>query len=325
VAIRQIGYKESEQGGGAWRRVPAFADPKTRAYIRRNWPLYAMLAPTLILLAIFAYYPMYGVVMAFQNYNPGLGFTRSPWVGLANFERLFASPAFPRVISNTLIIAVSKLVTGQIAAIALALLFNEIRRVLFKRTMQNLLYMPHFLSWVVLAGILMDILSPMGLAGKVQQALGMEPIIFLGSNFWFRPMLVVTNLWKEAGWSMIIYLAALTAIDPDLYEAAAIDGAGRFQRIRYVAIPGIMTTIILLACLNLGDVLQAGFEQVFNLYNPTVYETGDIIDTYVYRVGLVQAQFGVAAAAGLFKSAIGFVLIIISYRLADRYAGYQIF
>lgn len=325
VAESQIGRKDGEQRWGAWLRVPALADPKTRAYILRNWSLYAMLAPTLILLAIFAYYPMYGVVMAFQNYNPGLGFVRSPWVGLANFERLFASPAFPRVIGNTLMIAVSKLVTGQIVAIALALLFNEIRHVPFKRTMQNLLYMPHFLSWVVLAGILMDILSPMGLAGKVQQALGMEPIIFLGSNFWFRPVLVVTNLWKEAGWSMIIYLAALLAIDPDLYEAAAIDGADRFQRIRYVAIPGIMTTIILLACLNLGDVLQAGFEQVFNLYNPTVYETGDIIDTYVYRMGLVQAQFGVAAAAGLFKSAIGFVLIVISYRLADRYAGYRIF
>lgn len=305
--------------------LPAIFTPQFKAYLQRNWMLYLMLLPTLVLFAIFAYYPMYGVVMAFQKFNPGLGFDGSPWVGMANFTRLLNSATFPRVVSNTLIIAVSKLVTGQAAAIFLALLFNEIRAVWFKRVAQNFLYMPHFLSWVVLGGILMEILAPMGLVGKAQEALGMEPIIFLGSNTWFRPTVIVTSLWKEAGWGMIIYLAALTGIDPELYEAAAIDGANRFQRIRYIAIPGIMPIVVLMACLSLGDILQGGFDQIFNLYNPTVYQTGDIIDTYVYRMGLVDAQYGIAAAAGLFKSFIGFILIVVSYRLADKYAGYKIF
>jgi len=305
--------------------LPTLFSPQFKAYLQRNWMLYLMLLPTLVLFAIFAYYPMYGVVMAFQKFNPGLGFDGSPWVGMANFTRLLNSATFPRVVSNTLIIATSKLVTGQAAAIFLALLFNEIRAIWFKRVAQNFLYMPHFLSWVVLGGILMEILAPMGLVGKAQEALGMEPIIFLGSNTWFRPTVILTSLWKEAGWGMIIYLAALTGIDPELYEAAAIDGANRFQRIRYIAIPGIMPIVILMACLSLGDILQGGFDQIFNLYNPTVYQTGDIIDTYVYRMGLVDAQYGIAAAAGLFKSLIGFILIVVSYRLADKYAGYKIF
>ncbi len=306
-------------------RSPEFFTPKFKAYLQRNWMLYVMLLPTLVLFAIFAYYPMYGVVMAFQKFNPGLGFDGSRWVGMANFMRLYSSATFPRVITNTLIIAVSKLVSGQIAAIMLALLFNELRVMWFKRTMQNFLYMPHFLSWVVLGGILMEILSPMGLVGKAQETLGMDPIIFLGSNDWFRPTVILTSLWKEAGWGMIIYMAALTSVDPGLYEAAAIDGASRFQRVLYVSIPTIMPIIILMACLSLGDILQGGFDQIFNLYNPTVYQTGDIIDTYVYRMGLVDAQYGIAAAAGLFKSIIGFILIVISYKLADKYAGYKIF
>lgn len=287
--------------------------------------LYAMIIPALVLLAVFAYFPMYGTVIAFQKFNPGLGFFRSPWVGLANFERLFDSPTFPRVIGNTMIIAISQMLVGQFSAVFLALSLNEIRIIWFKRFMQNLLYMPHFLSWVVLGGILMEILSPFGIVGKAQTAMGMEPIIFLGSNDWFRPTLVITNLWKEVGWGTIIYLAALTGVDPEIYEAAAIDGANRFQRIWHISIPSILTTIVLIASLNLGNVMQANFEQVFMLYNPTVYQTGDIIDTYVYRMGLIQAEFGISAAAGLFKSLIGFLLIIFSYRLADKYAGYKIF
>jgi len=305
--------------------VSALFTPKFKAYFQRTWILYMMIIPTLVLLAIFAYYPMYGTVIAFQKFNPGLGFFRSPWVGLANFERIFDSPTFPRVIGNTMIIAISQMVVGQVSAVLLALSLNEIRIVWFKRFMQNLLYMPHFLSWVVLGGILMEILSPFGLVGKAQTAMGLEPIIFLGSNDWFRPTLVITNLWKEVGWGTIIYLAALTGIDPELYEAAAIDGANRFQRMWHISIPSILTTIILIASLNLGNVLQANFEQVFMLYNPTVYQTGDIIDTYVYRMGLIQAEFGISAAAGLFKSVIGFLLIIVSYKLADKYAGYKIF
>jgi putative aldouronate transport system permease protein len=298
---------------------------KFKTYLQRNWMLYAMLAPGLILLVIFSYYPMYGIVMAFEKFNPGLGFTHSPWVGLKYFEQLFSSPTFSRVLGNTLILSVSKMVSMQFCSVGLALLLNEIRYVLFKRTAQTILYLPEFLSWVVLGGILLDILSPSGLMGTLLRSLGLKPIIFLGSNDWFRPIMIITDLWKGVGWSTIIYLAALTGIDPALQEAAAVDGANRWQRILNVTLPGILPTIILLACLNLGNILDGGFDQILNMYNPTVYATGDIIDTYVYRVGLIGAQYSLSAAAGLFQSIIGFFLIILSYRLADRYAGYRIF
>jgi putative aldouronate transport system permease protein len=298
---------------------------KWRRYLARTWPLYLMMVPPLIQLAVFHYYPMYGVVIAFQNFNPGLGFTRSPWVGLANFEYIFSNPDFKNVLANSFIIAVTKLVTLQGLAVALALLLNEVRSVFFKRTVQTVIYLPHFLSWIVLGGILIDILSTTGMINRALTALGFQPILFLGSNAWFRPVIVITNLWKEAGWATIIYLAALTGIDPQLHEAAAIDGANRLQRIRHVNIPGILSMIVLLACLNLGSVLQAGFEQILTLYNPAVYETGDILDTYVYRAGLISARYSMGAAIGLFQSAMGFILIVIAYRLADKYAGYRIF
>jgi putative aldouronate transport system permease protein len=295
------------------------------SYLQRNWMLYAMLLPGLVFLVIFSYYPMYGVVMAFQKFNPGLGFDHSPWVGLKYFEQLFASPTFPRVLGNTLILSVAKLVSMQVCAVGLALLLNEIRHTLFKRAAQTIVYLPEFLSWIVLGGILIDILSPSGLMGTLQRSLGMEPIIFLGSNDWFRPTMIITNLWKGVGWSTIIYLAALTGIDPALHEAAAVDGANRWQRIRFITLPGILPTFILIACLNLGSILDGGFDQILNLYNPLVYATGDIIDTYVYRVGLIGGQYSLSAAAGLFQSIMGFFLIILSYRLADKYAGYRIF
>ncbi len=298
---------------------------KWRNYLARRWPLYLMMVPPLIQLAIFHYYPMYGVVIAFQNFNPGLGFARSPWVGLANFEYIFSNPDFKNVVANSFIIAVSKIVTLQFIAVSLALLLNEVRSMFFKRTVQTVIYLPHFLSWIVLGGILLDMLSTTGMVNRAVVALGFQPVLFLGSNAWFRPVVVITNLWKEAGWATIIYLAALTGIDPQLHEAAAIDGAGRWQRIRHVNIPGILSMIVLLACLNLGNVLQAGFEQILTLYNPAVYATGDILDTYVYRAGLISARYSMGAAVGLFQSAMGFILIVIAYRLADKYAGYRIF
>lgn len=298
---------------------------KFLTYLSRTWPLYAMLVLPLIQLAVFHYYPMYGVVIAFQNFNPGLGFTGSPWVGLENFRYIFTNPDFVNVLSNSFIIAVSKLVSLQLMAVSLALLLNEVRLMAFKRTIQTVIYLPHFLSWIVLGGILIDMLSTTGLVNRGLGLLGVEPILFLGSNAWFRPVVVITNIWKESGWATIIYLAALTGIDPVLHEAAAIDGANRWQRIRHVNIPGILPMIVLLACLNLGSVLQAGFEQILTLYNPAVYRTGDILDTYVYRAGLISARYSMGAAIGLFQSAMGFILIVIAYRLADKFAGYRIF
>jgi len=296
-----------------------------RVYFARAWPLYVMLALPLIQLALFHYYPMYGVIVAFQNFNPGLGFTRSPWVGLANFRYLFSNPDFKTVLWNSFFIAIAKLITLQVLSVGLALALNEARSILFKRTVQTVIYLPHFLSWIVLGGILIDLLSSNGLLNRSLAIVGLTPQLFLGSNNWFRPVVIITNLWKEAGWATIIYLAALTSIDPGLHEAAAIDGANRWERIRHINIPGISAVIILIACLNLGSVLQAGFEQILTLYNPVVYRTGDILDTYVYRAGLISARYSLAAAVGLFQSAIGFFLIVIAYRLAARFAGYRIF
>lgn len=305
--------------------APRISRAKVWSYLVRTWPLYAMLLPGIVQLLIFHYYPMYGVVIAFQDFNPGLGFAKSPWVGFKHFERILSNPDFYNVLRNSFVIAVSKIVTMQASAIFLALLLNEVRFMLFKRTLQTVVYLPHFLSWVVLGGILIDMLSTNGIVAKAFTAVGLQPPFFLGSNTWFVPTLIVTNLWQGVGWSTIIYLAALSNVDPQLHEAAAIDGAGRFQRVLHVTLPGISSTIVLLACLGLGNVLQAGFEQVFMLYNPVVYATGDILDTYVYRAGLISAQYSLAGAIGLFKSVMGFILIVIAYWLADKYAGYRVF
>ena len=298
--------------------------PKVRAYLIKSWPLYVMLVPGLIQLIFFHYYPMYGVVIAFQKYNPGLGFLKSPWVGLYNFQRLLLKPDFKNIVWNSFFISMAKVITLQLSAIVLAILLNEIRAMRFKRSIQTVVYLPHFLSWVVLGGILIDMLGSNGMINALIRRLGGKTILFLGSNDWFRPTLVITNLWKEAGWATIIYLAALMSIDPQLHEAAAIDGANRWKRIWHITLPGIQTTAVLLACLSLGNVLQAGFEQVFTLYNPAVYRTGDILDTYVYRAGLISAQYSLAGAIGLFKSAMGFVLIVVAYWMADKFAGYRI-
>ncbi|MBC7078728.1 MAG: sugar ABC transporter permease, partial [Synergistales bacterium] len=288
--------------GVSWARVGS--------YLAKTWPLYIMLVPGLVQLAIFHYYPMYGVVIAFQNFNPGLGFAKSPWVGLDNYRYIFATPDFKNILWNTFIIAVSKILTVQFSAVVLAVLLNEIKSLFIKRSIQTIVYLPHFLSWVVLGGILIDMMGARGIIGRLISAFGMQPPMFLASNIWFRPVLIITELWKTVGWASIIYLASLMGIDPQLYEAAAIDGANRWQRIRYVTLPGIASTVVLIACLNLGNVLQAGFEQILMLYNPAVYRTGDILDTYVYRAGLISARYSVAGAIGLFKSALGFILII---------------
>ncbi len=295
-----------------------------RQYMKRAWPLYVMIVPGLIFVLLFRYYPMYGVVIAFQDFSPAKGFAGSPWIGWENFEFLFSLPEFGRIFSNTLIISISKIVADQVGAVILALLLNEARISLFRRTIQTLIYLPHFLSWIVLGGILLDILSAGGILNQALGALGIKSQLWLGSNDWFRGTVISSGFWKNVGFSTIVYLAALTAINPVLHEAAAIDGAGRFRRIWYITLPGIRPTIVLLAALSLGDVLQAGFEQILTLYSPAVYRTGDIIDTYVYRVGLISAQYSLAGAVGLFKSFIGFGLIVLSYWLADRYAGYRI-
>jgi putative aldouronate transport system permease protein len=294
-------------------------------YMKRAWPLYAMMVPGIILLIIFNYTPMYGVVIAFENYNPGLGFVRSPWVGLKNFQFLFALPSFTQLIRNTLVLAISKIVTLQLCAITVAILLNEIRTFYFKRVINAVLYLPYFLSWVVLSGILLDMLAANGLIGQLLTRMSIPSFIFLGKAQFFPVTVVISNLWKEVGFAVIIYLAALTGIDPALTEAAAVDGANRWQRIWNITLPGILPTVILIACLNMGYVLDGGFDQVVNLYNPGIYSTGDILDTYVYRAGLISAKYSLAGAVGLFKATIGLVMVVISYRLAAKFAGYRVF
>lgn len=283
-----------------------------------------MLLPGMILVFIFSIIPMFGVVMAFQNYKPALGILGSEWVGLEHFKYMFQLPDSRRIFLNTIIIAVGKIIVGMIVPIFFALILNEARVKWFKKSVQTIVYLPNFLSWVVLGTVISMIFSVDGMVNNLLAFFGLERIMFLGSNTWFRPLLIATDVWKGYGYSTIIYLAALTSINPALYESAAMDGANRLKQIIHITLPAILPTIILLATLNLGSVLNAGFDQVFNLYNPIVYETGDIIDTFVYRMGLINMQFSFATAVGLLKSTVSFILIVISYKLADKYAGYRI-
>ena len=292
----------------------------------RELPLHIMLLPGVILTIIFSYIPIGGIVIAFQKFVPSKGVFESKWIGFDNFRYVFDLPNFSSVIWNTVFIAVLKIIAGLIVPIIVALLLNEVVSKGFKRTIQTVIYFPYFLSWVILGGILIDILSPSsGIVNDVVKLLGFEPVFFLGNEKWFPFTLVISDTWKEFGYSTIIYLAALTAIDQHLYEAAIVDGANRWKQTWYVTIPGMLPIVTLMTVLSLGNVLNAGFDQVFNLYSPMVYSSGDILDTFVYRLGLLQAQYGVATAVGLFKSVIAFGLIVLSNFLANRFAGYRIF
>lgn len=294
------------------------------AKLKKQWPYHLMLLPGIILVFIFSYVPLYGLVIAFEKYNPGLGFS-SPWVGLDNFKYVFSQPNFIRTIWNTFYIAIFKLIGGIVVPVAVALLLNEVMHNKLKRVFQTLVYIPNFLSWVIMAGILMDILATDGIVNEVLGAIGINAVNFLGGPKVFPWTMIVTDIWKGFGFGTVVYLAALTGIDPGLYEAAMVDGAKRWKQTIYITIPLLMPTIILMGVLALGNVLNAGFDQIYNLYSPVVYETGDIIDTYVYRLGLQQAQYSVGAAVGLFKSVISCVMVVLSYVLADKLAGYRIF
>ncbi|RTE10397.1 ABC transporter permease [Paenibacillus whitsoniae] len=296
----------------------------------RNWriqlPLHIMLIPGLAAILIFSYYPMAGAVIAFQKFIPTKGLFHSKWIGLDNFRYVLELPDFYQVLWNTIYIAVMKIIAGLLVPIVIALLLNEVRKEAMKRFIQTLVYLPHFLSWVILSGILIDVLSPKtGIVNAGLRGLGLEPIFFLGDNRWFPFTLVISNEWKEFGFSTIVYLAAILGINPALYEAAKVDGAGRWKQTLHITLPGMAPIIVLLATLSIGNVLNAGFEQVFNLYSPVVYQSGDIIDTFVYRIGMIDAQYGVATAVGLFKSLVSLILISTSYFLAYRFANYRIF
>lgn len=299
---------------------------RVKKEVQRSWPMYVMLLPAIILALIFCYAPMGGLVMAFQNYKPWLGITGSEFVGLDNFKQIFEFKESYQVIINTFIIAVSKMVLGLIFPIIVALLLNEVHNMGVKKGIQTLVYLPHFLSWVTVAGMLRDILGMDGIVNMfLQKVFGMDPIFFLGNAGMFRQIVVISDLWKGFGFGMIVYLAAISNIDQSLYEAAQIDGAGRWKQTLYVTIPCILPMVIVMATLSLGNVLNAGFDQIFNLYSPLTYSTGDIIDTYVYRQSLVNGQYSFGTAVGLFKSGVSLFLTAVAYKLAYKFAGYRIF
>jgi len=300
---------------------PAF-DLKNHSDIKHYW---IMLIPAIVWLVMFQLVPMFGVVMAFQDFNPGAGFFKSEFIGLENFKYMFELSDVRIVLGNTIVIAFGKIIGNLFIPLVFALLLNELKQVRLVKTIQTSVYLPHFLSWVILSSIMLQLFGFNGPVNHLLTNMGLEPIQFFQRADMFRGFIIVSDVWKNFGFNSIIYLAALAGIDETQYEAADIDGAGRWGKLWHITMPGITTTIILLAILSLGSILDAGFDQVFNMYNPLVYSTGDIVDTYVYRAGLQQLDFSFGTAVGLMKSFVSFILITTGYWLAKKTVGYKIF
>lgn len=294
----------------------------TKSFIKHY---YFMLLPGYLWVIVFSVIPMFGIVIAFQDFTPGKGMLGSEWIGLDTFRYMFTINDTKTIFFNTIFIAVLKIIGNLVVPLIFALMLNELRIAVMKRWIQTVVYLPHFLSWVILGGIFLDIFSFQGPVNQIFAVFGVDPVLFFARADLFPYLVVGSDVWKDFGFNTIIYLAALTGINPSQYEAAAIDGASRARRLWHVTLPGIRTTTVLLAVLSLGNVMNAGFDQIFNLYNPLVYTSGDIIDTWVYRTGLLNLQYGLATAVGLLKSVAGFLLISVSYILAYRFTNYRIF
>lgn len=296
--------------GLAAGKPPVRKSPLLQSLWKNRW-YYLFLLPAVVIVFLFSYKPIYGIIIAFKDYKTRRGIWGSEWVGLDNFRRMFTYANFGQLMHNTLFISLLKLVIGMLCTLALALLFNELRSRRFKRLTQSVSYLPHFISWVILGGLIRELFSPTrGAINEIVKAFGGTPIYFLANPHYFVFVLIITYLWQSVGWGTIIYLAAISAIDQEQYESAIIDGAGRFQRMLYITIPSIMPTVTTLLVLNLGSVLNAGFDQIFNLYNSQVFSVADILDTYVYRIGLLKFDYSYSAAIGLFKNAVGILLVL---------------
>jgi len=290
--------------------------------IRRHKIMYLLLLPGLIYFAVFKYVPMLGLALAFKKYNVMLGLAGSPWVGLDNFRRFIQGVYFRDLLENTVLISLYKLAFGFSAPIILALMLNEVASRRFKRTIQTITYLPHFLSWVIVYGLMVSLLSPgEGVVNLLLRTMGFETVSFLTSPDWARFLVVASDIWKGIGWGAILYLAALTGIDPSLYEAARMDGASKWRQIRHVTLPGIRNVIIIMLIISLSQILDAGFDQIFMMANVFNQEKIDILDTWVYREGLQRLQMGLATAVGMFKSVIGLVLVIAANRIAKKLDG----
>lgn len=277
-----------------------------------------MILPGIIFILIFSYGPMFGLLMAFQDYVPAKGVLGSEFVGFEHFRYLFSLPDIFLVTKNTIFIAFWKIIFNTIVSILFAILLNEVRVKWMKRSIQTIVYLPHFLSWVILASVVVNLFSLDGTVNQILQNFGVEPLNFLGSNQLFPRLLIGTDVWKSFGYSSIVYLAAITSIDPGLYEAATMDGASWSKKVWHVTLPGMMPFILLMTILSLPNILNAGFDQIYNLYSPVVYQSGDIIDTYVYRIGLIGRDYSLGTAVGLVKSVIGLFLIWSSNKIAEK-------
>lgn len=296
-----------------------------RSMWRQRW-LYFLMMPTIIYFLIFKYIPLWNAQIAFKDFKPLLGVMGSPWVGFKHFESFINSFYFTNLITNTVFFSLAKLLLGLPIAVICAIALHETLLVRFRTFVQTVVYLPHFLSWVIMFGVLLVILSPgNGLLNEIIVYFGGKPIPFMTSPQYFRWVVIFSDIWKETGWSTILYLAALLGINPDLYEAAAVDGASPLQRIWYISIPGIVPVIVLVTLLRMGHILEAGFNQIFVLYSVPVYSVGDIIDTWVYRQGLLQFEFSLATAVGFFKGVIGLILILVANRVAKRVAEQSLF
>lgn len=296
-----------------------------RTLWRHRW-FYLLMTPSLLYFLVFKYIPIWNAQIAFKDFKPLLGIMGSPWIGFQHFATFINSFYFNELIINTIIFSTAKLVLGLPLAVILAIALHESWFGRFRTLVQTVVYLPHFLSWVIMFGILLMMLSPgSGLINNVIKELGGEPIPFLTSPEWFRSVVILSDIWKETGWSTIIYLAALLSISPHLYEAAIVDGASHWRRIWHISLPGILPVIVLVTLLRLGNILDAGFNQIFVLYSVPVYSVGDIIDTWVYRQGILQFQFSLATAVGLFKGVIGLALILVANKVARRLAQQSLF
>ncbi|GAF63834.1 sugar ABC transporter permease protein [Bacillus sp. TS-2] len=288
--------------------------------IKKNKLLYLMILPGILYFFIYKYIPMYGLIISFQDYKPYLGITGSEWVGLEHFQRLFNSPEFWMIFRNTLILFALQILVFFPIPIILSLMLNEVRSQLFKRSVQSIIYIPHFMSWVVIVSISYVILTlDNGLINGMLESFGFQKINFLMNEDWFRPMYILQVIWREAGWGTIIFLAAIAAVDPQLYEAAKMDGANRFRQMWHITLPAIRSVIIILLILKIGDVLELGFEHVYLLLNASNRSVGEIFDTYVYTAGLRQGQFSYSTAVGFFKGFVGLILVVLANRLAKKF------
>ncbi|MBB6734929.1 sugar ABC transporter permease [Cohnella sp. CBP 2801] len=312
VRLRRISGREDKRIGTRKRKGRYLEN------VRKHWMLYVMVLPGILYYIVFKYVPLTGSVIALQDFKILKGIGGSPWVGLDNFRYIFSYHDFYLVLRNTAVIAFYKLIFGFPAPIVLALLFNEIRLMAAKRLAQSLFYLPHFLSWVVVGGIVFELLSNQGIVNVIRGWFGYEPVLFMQTERYFRTIVVLSGIWKGVGWGTIIYLAAIAGVNPNLYEAAVVDGANRFKQTIHITLPTMLPTIVVLFLLDIGNFLELGFDQIFNLLTPMTYSVGDIIETYVYRAGVLQGQYSVTTAIGLFQSVIGFALLWAFNRLARK-------